>query len=70
VIKYTICPVNRKYVGLFENIVCFYCGKTGNYGYACSLRKYAIERNLIHVKQIWVRKDEIYMSNGKGPKWI
>ena len=68
--EHTVYPVNRKYVGLSENIVCFHCEKTGHYRYACSSRKYAIERNLIHVKQIWVRKYEICMSNGKGPKWI
>ena len=68
--EHTVYPVNRKYVGLSKNTVCFYCGKTGHYRYACSSRKYAIERNLIYVKQIWVRKDEICMSNGKGPKWI
>jgi len=48
----TIYPINRKYVGLLENIICFHCGKTGRDHYACPLRKYAIERNLIHVKQI------------------
>jgi len=68
--EHTVYPVNRKYVGLYENIVCFHCGKIGHYRYACSSRKYAIERNLIYIKQIWVRKDEICMSNGKGPKWI
>jgi len=68
--KHTVYPCNRKYVGLPENTICFHCGKTGHYRYACSSRKYAIERNLIYVKQIWVRKDEICMSNGKGPKWI
>ena len=55
--KRTICPVNRKYVGLSENIICFHCGKTGLYRYACPLRKYAMERNLIYVKQIWVKKE-------------
>jgi len=67
VAKRTVYPVNRKYLGLPENIICFHRGETGHYRYACPLRKYAIERNLIHVKQIWVRKDEICMSNGKGP---
>jgi len=70
VAKRTEYPVNRKYVGLSENIICFYCGKTGHYRYTCSLRKYAMERNLIHVKQIWVRKDELSVSKGMGPKWI
>ena len=62
--------VYRKYVGLYENIVCFCCGKTGHYRYACSLRKYAMERNMIYVEQIWVRKDKICMSRRMGPKWI
>ena len=31
VTKCTIYPVNRKYVGLPENIVCFHCGKTAHY---------------------------------------
>jgi len=70
VAKRTIYPVNIKYVSLPRNIICFHCGKTGHYRYACPLRKYTIERKLIHVKQIWVRKDEICMSNEKGPKWI
>jgi len=30
--KRTIYPVNRKYVGLPENVVCFHCGKTGHIG--------------------------------------
>jgi len=69
VTKQIVYPVNRKYEGLPKNIVCFHRGKMGHY-YACPLRKYAIERNLIHVKQIWVRKDEIFMPKGVGPKWI
>jgi len=31
VTKCTVYPVNRKYIGLPENIVCFHCGKTGHY---------------------------------------
>ena len=68
--EHTVYPVNRKYVGLSENTVCFHCEKTEHYRYACSSRKYVIERNLIYVKQIWVRKDEICMSKEMGPKWI
>ena len=68
--KHTVYPVNRKYVGLPENIVCFHCGKTGHYQYTCPIRRYAMEKNLIHVKQIWVRKDEICTSKTMGPKWI
>jgi len=30
-------PVDKKYVGLLENIICYHCGKTGHYRYACSL---------------------------------
>ena len=63
-------PVNRKYVGLAENIVCYHCGKMGHYRYTCPSRKYAIERNTGYVKQIWVRKDEICTSKGLGPKSI
>ena len=70
VAKRTVYPINRKYVGLSENIICFHCGKIGHYRYTYPLRKYAIEKNLIHVKQIWVRKDEICVSKGMGPKWI
>ena len=70
VTKRTVYPVNRKYVGLPENIVCFHCGKTGHYRYACPIRRYAIERNTVYVRQIWVRKDEICTSKGMGPKWI
>ena len=68
--KHAIFPVNRKLVDLPENIVCFHCGKTGHYRYSCASRNYAIERNLVYVKQIWVRKDELHMSKGMGPKWI
>jgi len=57
--KRTIYPVNRKYVGLPKNIICFHYGKTGHYRYGCPLRKYAVARNLIHVKQIWVEKMRI-----------
>jgi len=68
--KQTVYPVNRKYVGLQENIIYFHCSKTGHYRYTCPSRKYAMERNMIYVKQIWVRKDKICMSKGMGPKWI
>jgi len=56
VTKRTVYPVNRKYVGLPESIICFHSIKTGHYRYACPLRKHPIERNLIHVKQIWVMR--------------
>jgi len=68
--KHAIFPVNRKPVDLPENIVCFHCEKKGHYRYACSSRKYAMKRNLIHVKQVWIKKDEICISQGMGPKWI
>jgi len=68
--KWIVYPVSKQYVSLLENIICFHCGITGHYPYTCPLRKYAMERNLTHVKQIWVRKDEIYMSKRMGPKWI
>ena len=65
-------PVDKKYVGLPENIICYHCGKTGHYQYACSLRKRAMERNSLYVKQIWIRKDELNSMTKKrmGPKWI
>jgi len=50
--KRTVYPMNRKYVGLPENIVCFHCGKTGNYRYVCPTRRYAMERNLVYMKEI------------------
>jgi len=59
------------YVGLHENIICFHYGKTMRYRYTCSLRKGAMERNLLHVKQMWTRKDELTSISKKvGPKWI
>ena len=64
--KHTVYPVNRKYAGLPENIVCFHCGKTGHYRYASPIRRYAMEKKLIYVKQIWVRKDEICTSKRNG----
>ena len=71
------CGMNIPFILLIENmwdylkiLFVFIVEKRGHYRHACSSRKYAIERNLIYVKQIWVRKDEICMSNGKGPKWI
>jgi len=70
VTKRTIYPVNRKYVGLPENIVRFYCGKIGHYRYACPSRKNAMNKNLVYVKQVWVRKNEIFVSKGMGPRWI
>ena len=63
-------PVNRKYVGLSENIVCDHCGKKGHYRYTYPSRKYAIKKNSVYVKQIWIRKDEICTSKEMGPKWI
>jgi len=68
VAKCTVYPVNRKYMGLPENIVCFHCGKTWHYRYACPIRRYAMDRNLVYAKQIWVRKDELCVSKGMGPK--
>ena len=44
--RHVIKPMNKKYVGLQENIICFHCGKTGHCHYTCSLRKEAMERNL------------------------
>jgi len=64
-------PVNKKYVGLRENIICFHCGKTGHYHYACPLRKGAMEINSLYAKQVWIRKDYLTsMSKKMGPKWI
>ena len=65
-------PVDKKYVGLPENIICYRCGKTSHYRYACSLRKRVMERNSLYVKQIWIRKDELNSMTKKrmGPKWI
>ena len=68
--KHTDYPVNRKYVSLPEYIVCYHCGKTGHYRYTCPSRKNAMERSMIYVKQIWVKKNEIYSSKRMGPKWI
>jgi len=52
VTKSTVYLLNRKYVGLPENIVCFHFSKTGHYRYACPIRRYAMDRNLVYVKQI------------------
>jgi len=68
--KRVVYPPNRKYVDLRENIVFFDCGKIGHYRYTYLSRKNAKQRNLIHVKQIWVRKEDFCMSKGMGPKWI
>ena len=65
-----IKPLNKKYVGLQENISCFHCGRTGHYRYTCPLRKCAMDRNLFSVKQIWIRKGDTSMSKKMGPKWI
>ena len=70
VTRHTINPVNKKYVGLQENIICFHCGKTGHYRYTCPLRKNAMERSMLYVKPRWVRKDDICMSKRMGPKWL
>jgi len=70
VTKRIVYLVNRKYVGLPENIVYFHCGKMGHYRYACPSRRNAINKNLVYVKQVWVRKDEISVSKGMEPKWI
>jgi len=70
VTKRTVYPVNRKYVGLPENIVCFHHGKMGHYQYACPSRRYAMNKNLIYVEQVWVRQDELSVSKGMGPNWI
>jgi len=70
VIKHAVNPANKRYVGLQENIICFQCGNMGHYRCTCPLRKYAMERSMISVKQIWVRKDEICMSRKMGRKWI
>jgi len=66
----TVNPINKKYVGLQEYIICFHFGKTGYYCYTCPLRKNAMERSAIYVKQMWVRKDETCLSRRMGPKWI
>jgi len=43
VAKRIVYPVNKKYVGLSENIICFHSGITNHYRYTCRLRKYAME---------------------------
>jgi len=58
------------YVGLPENIVCYHCGKTGHVRYICSSKKNALERNLGYVKQIWVRKEDLFLLKGLRPKKI
>ena len=47
VTKHTIYPVNTEYVSLPKNIMCFHCGKTGHYRYACLSRMYAMNKNLV-----------------------
>ena len=37
--RHVIEPVNKKYFGLQENIICFHRGRTGHYRYTYSLRK-------------------------------
>jgi len=64
-------PMNKKYVEFQENIIYFHCGKTGHYRYTCFLGKEAMERNLLHVKKMWIRKNELTsMSKKVGPEWI
>jgi len=70
VTKRTVYPVNRKCVGLPENIMCFYYGKTERYRYACPSRRYAMNKNLVYVKQVWVRKNKLSVSKGMGSKWL
>jgi len=68
--KHTVYPCNRKYVGLPENIVCYHCGKIGHVRYTCPSREHAFKRNYSCVKQIWVRKEDLSMLKGMGPKKI
>jgi hypothetical protein len=68
--KYTVYPCNRNYVGLPENIVCYHCGKIGHVRYSCLSRKHALERNFGYVRQIWIKKDELAVLKGMGPKKI
>jgi len=68
--KRTVCPCNRKYVGLPKNIVCFHCGKIEHVRYTCPSRKHALERNLGYVKQICVKKEDLSMLKRMGPKKI
>jgi len=68
--KHTVYPRYRKYVGLPKNIVCFHCSK--HVRYTCPSRTNALERNFHYVKQIWVRKEDLCMFKGMGPKklWV
>ena len=62
-------PISKKYVRLLENIICFHCGESGHHRYAYPIRKKAMERNSIYVKQMWIKKDElISTSKGMGRK--
>jgi len=68
--KHGDCPRDRKYVRLPENVLCFHCGKTGHVRYTCPSRNNALKRNLGCVKQVWIRKKDLHMCKGTGPKKI
>jgi len=68
--KHTIYPCNRKYIGLPENIVCYHCEKIGHVRYTCPSREYAFKKNYGCMKQIWVRKEDLFMLKRMGPKQI
>jgi len=66
--------VDKKYVGMPENIICFHCGHTGHVRYTCPIRRGFDERNRSYAcsrpRSLTAYDSLLAHGKKKEPKWI
>ncbi|XP_021747150.1 uncharacterized protein LOC110713000 [Chenopodium quinoa] len=48
----------KKYVNMPSSMVCYFCGNTGHKQVKCPKKKQSTQKNVKHVEQIWIKKNE------------
>jgi len=66
--------VDKKYVGMPENIICFHCGHTGHVRYNCPIRRNSDLRNSSYACSMTcsgtASDTRLAHEKGREPKWI